>query len=201
MSRLFAGLAAMALLCITHAALAAPAAARQRGFGADPPRPPAPPAARLHRLQFHPPQRPRPRRPRCSTTAPPAAPPLGSSGCAACSRHNSTSAGCAASRRNAAIKRGGRHHTSQAEKEEAPLRALRLLRISALPREAVLPLAPAFLVAVQTAALSLPPPAAARVLLPAPLALVAELFPAAAAPAATNFEPKRYCVGSGQPEG
>ena len=98
-----------------------------------------------------------------------------SSGCAA-SRRNSDDA---ASRRNAAIKRGGRHHTSQAEKEEAPLRALRLLRLPALPREAVLSLAPAFLVAVQTAALSLRPPAAARVLLPAPLALTAELIPAA----------------------
>ena len=171
MSRLFAGLAALALLCITHSALAAPAAPGSVDSVQTPPRP-APPAAAP----------PPPAIPPAATPAPvaaPAVPPPATAAPAPATRSNTGAASPPPPPRRRHQTRHPPPHKPKRKSQEAPLRALRLLRLPALSGRAVLSLAPAFLVAVQTAALSLRPPAAARVLLPALLALVAELSPPA----------------------
>src|SRR5262249_14124498 len=95
------------------------------------------------------------------------APSCGSASCRNNYAGDTASCGCGPLKRNP-----GRHPSQDKKAEETPLRTLRLLRLSALPRPALLLLAPAVLVAVAAAALSRRTPAAARVLLPPNLALV-----------------------------
>ena len=166
MSRLFAGLVAMALLCITHAALAAPAA--PGSVDSVPPRP-APPAAAPPPPATPPAATPAPSTaPAPPVTAAPAPPP------AATTAQTPPPAATPPSNDPPAATQ------AKAKKKKRRYARYGFFGYPHYRGSPVLSLAPAFLVALQTAALSLRPPAAAHVLLPALLALVAEPIPSAA---------------------
>ena len=199
MSRLFAGLAAMALLCITQAALAAPAAPGSVDSVQTPPRRPAPPAA------APPPPAIATRRNACALDSP---------GCStACDCRASTSATRsqlrAASRCTRRRQPPRRRHQTRRPPPHKPSRKRRsaATRVTASSDTRITGGGRSIFGTrvsggrSNRSAIATPARSGARIIT-GPSGADSGTHPRrCGCPAATNSERKRYCVGSGQPEG